>query len=147
MLNQWNYFLNKYCNLPFLANWYFPTCPFDISCVILISKSKDLASNGLSKMINYHIIVLYKTTCYKKKPKFFQFFFFSLTASEVFWLFPYQSICKFLIISLSSSFEYKNGENLKMLTEIFCQKLIVSNVILVFPDHLKPKIFYVGLPW
>ena len=42
---------------------------------------------------------------------------------------------------------YKKGENLKMLTEIFCQKLIVSNVILAFLDHPKPKIFFVGQPW
>ena len=41
---------------------------------------------------------------------------------------------------------YKNGENLKMLIEIFCQKLIVSNVILAFLDHLKPKIFFVSQP-
>ena len=39
---------------------------------------------------------------------------------------------------------YKNGEHLKILIEIFCQKLIVSNVILVFLDHLKPKIFFAG---
>ena len=43
--------------------------------------------------------------------------------------------------------ENKNGENLKTLIEIFCQKLIVSNVILTFLDHLKPKIFFVGQPW
>ena len=42
---------------------------------------------------------------------------------------------------------YKNGENLKMLIEIFCQKVIVSNVILAFLDHLKPKIFFVGQLW
>ena len=41
---------------------------------------------------------------------------------------------------------YKNGENLKILIEIFRQKLIVSNVILAFLDHLKPKIFFVGQP-
>ena len=34
-----------------------------------------------------------------------------------------------------------------MLIEIFCQKLIVSNVILAFLDHLKPKIFFVGQLW
>ena len=34
-----------------------------------------------------------------------------------------------------------------MLTEIFRQKLIVSDVILAFLDHLKPKIFFVGQPW
>ena len=28
-----------------------------------------------------------------------------------------------------------------MLIEIFCPKLLVSNVILTFLDHLKPKIF------
>ena len=37
---------------------------------------------------------------------------------------------------------YKNGENLKIMMEIYHQKLIVSNVILVFLDHLKPKIFF-----
>ena len=42
---------------------------------------------------------------------------------------------------------YKNGENLKILTEIFCQKLTDSNVILAFLDHLKSKIFLLGQPW
>ena len=41
---------------------------------------------------------------------------------------------------------YKNGENMKILIEIFCQKLIVSNVVLAFLDHLKAKIFF-GQPW
>ena len=41
---------------------------------------------------------------------------------------------------------YKNGENLKILIEIFGQKLIASNVILAFLDHLKPKFFFVGQP-
>ena len=34
-----------------------------------------------------------------------------------------------------------------MLIEIFCQKLVVSNVILTFLDYLKPNIFLVGQPW
>ena len=38
-------------------------------------------------------------------------------------------------------------ENVKMLIEIFCQKPIVSNVILAFLDHLKTKIFFVSQPW
>ena len=42
---------------------------------------------------------------------------------------------------------YKNGENLKKLIEIFRQKLIVSNVILAFLDHLKPTTFFVDQPW
>ena len=33
-----------------------------------------------------------------------------------------------------------------MLIEIFCRKLIVSDVVLVFLDHLKPKIFFSGQP-
>ena len=32
---------------------------------------------------------------------------------------------------------YKNEQNLKILKEIFRQKLIVSNVILAFLNHLK----------
>ena len=39
---------------------------------------------------------------------------------------------------------YKYWENLKKLIEIFCQKLIVSNVIMAFLDHLEPNIFFVG---
>ena len=31
-----------------------------------------------------------------------------------------------------------------MLIEIFCQKLIVSNVISVYVDHLKPNFFFTG---
>ena len=42
---------------------------------------------------------------------------------------------------------YKNRENLKVLTEIFRQELVVSSVILAFLDHLKPKIFFVVQPW
>ena len=42
---------------------------------------------------------------------------------------------------------YKNGENLKILKEIFSQKFIVSNVILALLDHLKPKIFFVSQSW
>ena len=41
---------------------------------------------------------------------------------------------------------YKNGENLKILIEMFRQKRLVSDVILTFLDHLKPKIFFVGQP-
>ena len=41
----------------------------------------------------------------------------------------------------------KNGENLKILIEIFCQKLIVFNVIPAFLDHLKPKMFFTSQPW
>ena len=41
----------------------------------------------------------------------------------------------------------KDGENLKILMEIFLQKHIVSTIILAFLDHLKPiKIFLSGQP-
>ena len=36
---------------------------------------------------------------------------------------------------------------MKTLIEIFCQKLLVSNVTLVFLDHLKPKISFAGQTW
>ena len=50
-------------------------------------------------------------------------------------------------VFIASFHLYKNGENLKILTEIFRQKHIVSNVILTFLDHLKPKILFVDQPW
>ena len=36
---------------------------------------------------------------------------------------------------------------MKIPIEIFCQKLIVSNVISAVLDHQKPKIFFAGQPW
>ena len=42
---------------------------------------------------------------------------------------------------------YKNGGNLKILVEIFHQKLIVSIVILAILDHLKLKIFFISQQW
>ena len=33
-----------------------------------------------------------------------------------------------------------------MMIEIFCQNLVVPNVVLAVLDHLKPKIFFVGQP-
>ena len=41
----------------------------------------------------------------------------------------------------------ENIQNLKMIIEIFCQKLIVSKVILAFLDHLKRNIFFFSQPW
>ena len=38
-------------------------------------------------------------------------------------------------------------ENLKIMKEVFRQKLIVSNIILTVLDHLKSKIFFVIQPW
>ena len=39
---------------------------------------------------------------------------------------------------------YENGKKLKILIEILRLKLIVSNVILAFSDHLKAEIFFGG---
>ena len=130
----------------------FPTSPFDISWVILISKAKiGLQWAGKTKkLINYHIKGLYKTTCYKTKSKFSLFFLFSLTAVEVFFTLSlwsrFSNFEKLVRFHWQAFIPYKNRQNLKMLKEIFCQKLIVSNVILVFLDHLKRKIFFVGQP-
>ena len=130
----------------------FPTSPFDISCVILISKSKNWTVNELAKqkIINYHIKGLHKTTCYKAKSNFPQSFFSHWLLHKCFFSFLIKAFANFeelIRFHWQAFIVYKNGENLKMLIEIFCQKLIVSNVILAFLDHLKPKIFFVGQPW
>ena len=61
-----------------------------------------------------------------------------MTATSVFFLFLYQSLYKFWKIDEISLASF-HWENLKILIEIFCQKLIVSNVILAFLVHLKAK--------
>ena len=144
LLNNWNYFWNRCCNLPF------PSSPFDISCVILISKSKNWAANDLVKQKNgYHIKEFYKTTFYKTKCNFSQLFFSHWLLHKHFFSFLVKAFANFeklIRFHWQACIVYKNGENLKMLIEIFCQKLIVFNVILDFLDHLKPKIFFVIQP-
>ena len=131
----------------------FPASPFDTSWVILISKSKNWAGNELvkqKKMINYHIKELYKTTCYKTKCSFSQFFFSHWLLHKCFFSFLIKAFVNFekLIRFHWLAFTvYQNGENLKMLIEIFCQEPIVSNVILAFLDYLEPENFFVGPPW
>ena len=49
----------------------------------------------------------------------------------------FENLIKF---HLQAFIVFKNGEDLKILIEIFWQILIASKVIL---DHLKPKIFFV----
>ena len=85
------------------------------------------------KMINYHIKELYKTT----KSNFYQFFISHWLLHKGFLIRLHQQV--FIV--------YKKGENLKVLIEIFCQKNIVSNGILAFLDHLKPKIFFTVVSW
>ena len=57
---------------------------------------------------------------------------------------PFQKLIRF---HRQAFIIYKNGENLKILIEIFVQEVIASNVILAFLDHLKSKIFFVSQPW
>ena len=92
-------------------------------------------------MIDYHIKELYKTTSYKAKSNVSQFFFPHWLLHKSFFSFVIKAFANFekLIRFYWLAFiVYKNGENLKMLIELFCQKIIVSNVILAFLDHLKP---------
>ena len=96
------------------------------------------------KIINYHFKGLYKTTYYKTKPSYSQLFFPQWLLYECFFCFFYQSVCKY---HWQAFIGYKNGENLKILIKVFCDKLIVSGVILTFLDHVKAKIFFVIQPW
>ena len=145
LLNYWNYFWNKYCNLPFLAY-----CRSLLPVLIFLASSwYQKAKIGLwmslqnKKIVNYYI---------KGLPTFLSFSFLIDCCISVLPLSLSKRLQIFgnwwdLIGKLSL---YNNGENLKMLIEIFCQKLIVSNAILVsnaFLDHLKSKIFFVGQPW
>ena len=90
-------------------------------------------------MINHPIKGLYKRTC-NKKVQLFTVFLFSLTAVKVFFSFLIKAFANFeklIRFHWQAFIVYKNRENLKMLIQVFCQKLIVSNVILAF--FLKPK--------
>ena len=84
----------------------------------------------------------------KNKVQLLPVFLFSTVG--VLFLFPYQSVCIFekLIRFHEQAFiVYKNGENLKILIEIFCQEVIVSNFIFGFLDHLEPKTSFNSQPW
>ena len=99
------------------------------------------------RIINCYLKGIYKITCYKTNIS--QSFFFSLTAVWVFFLFPYEFVNfeKLIRFYWQAFIIYKNGENLKILKEIFRQKFIISNLILAFLDHPKPKIFFLGQLW
>ena len=152
LLNDWNYFWNKYCNLPFLA-----ICRSLLPLLIFLASSwYQKAKIGLQmiwqskKMINYHIKGLYKTTCYKTKSNFSQFFFSHWLLQKSFFSFLIKALANFEILirfHWQAFIVYKYGENLKMLINIFCPNFVVSNVILAFLDYLEPKIFFITQPW
>ena len=86
-------------------------------------------------------------TCYRAKSNFSQFFFSHWLLHKCFFSFLIKAFVNFeklIIVHWKASIVYKNGENLKMLIEIFLRKRIVSNAILAFLGYLKPKIFFVG---
>ena len=122
--------------MPFLA-----ICCSLLLLFIFLASWYQKANNGLwmslqnKKMINYHIKGLYKTTCYKTKSKFSQFFFSHWLVHKCFFSFLIKAFANFkklIRFRWQDFIVYKNGKKLKMLIEIFCQKLIVSNIILAF---------------
>ena len=133
-LNDRNYFWNKYRNFPFLA-----ICRSLLPLLIFLASSwYQKAKIGLrmslrnKKMINYHIKGLYKTTCYKTKSNFFFSHWLLHKSFLPFLIKAFANFEKLIRFHWQAFIANKNGENLKMLLEIFCQKLIVSNVILAF---------------
>ena len=89
------------------------------------------------KMINYHIKGLYKTTFCKTKFSFSQFFFSHGQLHKFFFSFLIKAFTNFeklIRFHWQTLIVYKNRETLKMLIEMFCQKLIVSDVVLAFLD-------------
>ena len=137
LLKYWNYFWNKYCSWPVSAIF-----PFQFTLLILLAsswykKAKTALRMSLQskKKVSYHFKGLYKTICYKRKFNFCQFFFSHWLIYECFFTFPIKTFVnleKVIRFHWQVFIVYKNGENLKILVEIFHQKLKVSNVILTF---------------
>ena len=95
---------------------------------------KKREQKHLLKKNDWHFKGVYKITCYKKV-QLFSVFFFHWLLYECFFAFFIKAFVNFekLIRFHRQAFiRYKYGENLKILKEVFHQKLIVSNVILPF---------------
>ena len=136
-------------NIVICYSWLFPVPYFLLIFLASFWKAKTGLRMSLRnrKMINYHIKGLNKTTCYQTNSNFSQFFFPHWLLHKCFLSFLIKAFANFeklIRFHWQAFIVYKNGENLKMLIEIFYQKLIVSNLILAFLDHLKPKIFFFG---
>ena len=100
------YFWNKYCNLPFLAiyRYQFPLLIFLASswsksenCTVneLANKKNLVNKKTYKRKNNYHFKGLYKTTSYKTKSNFSQFFFSHWLLYDCFFFFSYKSVYKF----------------------------------------------------
>ena len=75
------------------------------------------------KMVNYHIE---KQPVIKESPTFLNFSFLTECCKSVFFSFlikAFASFEKLIRFHWQAFIVYKNGENLKMLIEIFCQKV------------------------
>ena len=118
--------------------------------LILLHTVSKIGLVGLLYILTYSHKWLCKTTCYKTKSNFSQFFCPHWLLQKRFFSFLIKAFANFeklIRFHLQSFSVYKDGENLKMLIEMFRQKLVVSNVILAFLDHLKLKIFFVSQSW
>ena len=140
LLNDWNYFWNKYYNLPFLV-----VCRSQSFLLIFLAsswnqKAKTAPRTSLRNKNNN----VNKKTCWTKniinniitKPSstFLNFSVLTDCCMSVFPLFlkVFANFEKLIKFHRQTFIIYENGENLKILKEIFRQKLIASNVILTF---------------
>ena len=87
---------------------------------------------------------------YKIKSNFSQFLFSHWLLYECFFSFfikAFVDFQKLMRFHRQAFIRYKNGDNLKILKEVLRQKrYYISNVILAFLDHLKPKAFFFVQP-
>ena len=99
LLNDWNYFWNTYCNLPFLA-----ICRSLLPLLIFLASSwYQKAKIGLrmslqnKKMINYHIKIKYfiKQPVMKQSPTFLSFSFLIDCCISVFFCFRIKAFAYF----------------------------------------------------
>ena len=152
VLNDWNDIWNKSCNLPSLA-----ICCFQLPLLIFL-RHPDIKKQKLgcewACEIKVFIIILkafIKQPVIKQKSNFTQFFFSHWLLRKGFFFFLIKALAnlaKLIRFHGQAFIAYKSGENLKILIEIFCQKSIVSNVILkiffvsqAFSRHRAPLLF------
>ena len=112
--------------MPFLAICRSQPSLFEISCVILISKSKNLAANEKIKQKNDRIKIILKQKDFIKQPVVTQGPTFLIDCCiSVFFSFLIKAFAEFERLRLyrQAFIVYKNGENLKILIKIFCRNL------------------------
>ena len=125
LLNDWNYFWNKYCNLPFLAicrsqlplliflapSWYQKA---KIGLRMSLRNKKKLGSEWACE-INKWLIIILKQPVIKQSPTFLRVFFHWLL-HKCFFSFLISASAnfeKFIRFHRQTSIVYKNGENWK----------------------------------